>query len=155
MNRHLRSQGTGFPSTVLFPVAALVAVVTLSLAAPCPAATSRMKAPSKPVRVIYDSDIGGDIDDTWALGLLKCPELDVKLVVGDFGAIDYRARIFAKFLEAAGRTDIPIGLGILSGPQHTGGQAAWLKGQKWKDLDGFREFLVTRLTGEGAAPRDP
>ena len=30
----------------------------------------------KPVPVILDTDIGGDIDDTWALGmLLNCPEL--------------------------------------------------------------------------------
>lgn len=33
-----------------------------------------------------DADIGTDIDDTWALiHLLKCPELDVKLVVSDHG----------------------------------------------------------------------
>jgi inosine-uridine nucleoside N-ribohydrolase len=49
-------------------------------------------AASEPVKpraatpVILNTDIGDDIDDTWALGLLlKCPELDVKLVVGDFG----------------------------------------------------------------------
>jgi hypothetical protein len=34
----------------------------------------------KKIPVIFDTDIGGDIDDTWALCfLLKCPELDVKL----------------------------------------------------------------------------
>ena len=33
------------------------------------------------VPVILDTDIGGDIDDTWALAmLLKSPELDLKLV---------------------------------------------------------------------------
>ena len=37
----------------------------------------------KKIPVIYDSDIGDDIDDTWALAvLLKSPELDLKLVVG-------------------------------------------------------------------------
>jgi len=35
---------------------------------------------SKKIPVILDTDIGEDIDDTWALGLLlKCPEFDVKL----------------------------------------------------------------------------
>ena len=33
------------------------------------------------IPVILDTDIGGDIDDTWALAmLLKSPELDLKLV---------------------------------------------------------------------------
>jgi len=36
---------------------------------------------AKKIPVILDTDIGIDIDDTWALGLLlKCPELDVKLI---------------------------------------------------------------------------
>jgi inosine-uridine nucleoside N-ribohydrolase len=63
--------------------------------------------------VILDTDIGTDIDDTWALAmLLKCPELDTKLVVSDTGDTDCRARIVAKMLETAGRSDIPIGVGI-------------------------------------------
>ena len=38
------------------------------------------------IPVIFDTDIGSDIDDTWALGfLLRCPELDVKLVTTDRG----------------------------------------------------------------------
>ncbi|MGB9604069.1 MAG: hypothetical protein ACPMAG_14890, partial [Limisphaerales bacterium] len=68
---------------------------------------------AKRISVILDTDIGDDIDDTWALGLLlKSPELDVKLVVGDYGKPLYRAKIIAKFLETVGRTDIPIGMGI-------------------------------------------
>lgn len=99
----------------------LLALAAGLLAAPAPAA--------QPARlpVILDTDIGDDIDDTWALGLLlKCPELDVKLVVGDHGKPLYRAKLLAKFLERAGRTDIPIGLG-LDTRQHGGGrQSAWV-----------------------------
>jgi len=91
------------------------------LAAPAPAA--------QPARlpVILDTDIGDDIDDTWALGLLlKSPELDVKLVVGDHGKPLYRTKLLAKFLEIAGRTDIPIGM-PLDTHQHGGGrQSAWV-----------------------------
>lgn len=62
--------------------------------------------------VILDTDIGGDIDDTWALAmLLKSPELDVKLVTAGTGDTVYRARIVAKMLETAGRADIPVGIG--------------------------------------------
>ena len=63
--------------------------------------------------VIFDTDIGDDIDDTWALALLlRCPELDVKLVVGDYGKPVYRARLLARMLQTAGRPDIPIGIGV-------------------------------------------
>jgi inosine-uridine nucleoside N-ribohydrolase len=77
--------------------------------------------------VIYDSDIGDDIDDTWALVLLlNCPELDVKLVVGDQGKSEYRAKLFAKLLETAGRTDIPIGVGLDVNAKGTGNQRDWV-----------------------------
>lgn len=34
------------------------------------------------IPVILDTDIGTDIDDLWALAmLLKCPELEIKLVI--------------------------------------------------------------------------
>jgi inosine-uridine nucleoside N-ribohydrolase len=66
----------------------------------------------KPLRVILDTDIGGDIDDTWALVmLLKSPELDCKLITTCTGDTTYRARVVAKLLEVARRTSIPIGIG--------------------------------------------
>jgi len=65
------------------------------------------------IPVILDTDIGGDIDDTWALALLlKSPELDVKLIVTSSGDTACRARITARLLEIGGRTDVPIGVGI-------------------------------------------
>ncbi|MBS3052561.1 MAG: nucleoside hydrolase [Candidatus Aenigmarchaeota archaeon] len=68
------------------------------------------------IPVILDTDIGTDIDDTWALVmLLKSPELDVKLITTTTGDTLYRAKIVAKMLEIAGRTDIPIGIGLNSG----------------------------------------
>lgn len=73
------------------------------------------EAQAKPRRipVILDSDIGDDIDDTWALGLLlRCPELDVRLALTDFGKPEYRAKVLAKFLQTVGRTGIPVGLGV-------------------------------------------
>ena len=76
--------------------------------------------------VILDTDIGFDVDDVWALAfLLKCPELDIKLIVTDTGDTHYSAEIVAKLLQVAGRTDIPIGIGIpLDETQRT--HAAWL-----------------------------
>ena len=80
------------------------------------------------IPVILDTDIGGDIDDTWALALLlRSPELDVKLVVSDTGDTEYRSKIIARMLEVAHRTDIPLGVGIRQSTQG-GPQSAWVAG---------------------------
>jgi inosine-uridine nucleoside N-ribohydrolase len=83
----------------------------------------------KRIPVILDTDIGDDIDDTWALALLlKSPELDVKLVVGDTADTTYRARLIARLLEVAGRSDIPVGIGIPNtGRQTPQRQTAWVE----------------------------
>ncbi len=84
-------------------------------------------AEPRPIPVIYDSDIGDDIDDTWALAfLLKSPELDVKLVVGDYGNPIYRGKLMAKLLEVAGRTDVAVGLAA-GGGNGEGRQSAWIQ----------------------------
>ena len=65
------------------------------------------------IPVILDTDIGMDVDDVWALAfLLRCPELDVKLVVSDSGDTRYSAAVAAKLLEVAGRADVPVGVGV-------------------------------------------
>ena len=65
------------------------------------------------IPVVLDTDIGSDIDDTWALAmLLKCPQLDLKLVTSCTADTTYRAEICAKLLEVAGRTDVAVGVGI-------------------------------------------
>lgn len=62
--------------------------------------------------VIFDTDLGTDIDDVWALVmLLKDPGFDIKLVTTSWGSSEARARSIARILELAGRTDIPIALG--------------------------------------------
>ena len=62
-----------------------------------------------PIPVILATDIGDDIDDTWALGmLLKCPELDLKLALTEYGKPRYRARLLAKFLQ----TGVKVGFEI-------------------------------------------
>jgi inosine-uridine nucleoside N-ribohydrolase len=78
------------------------------------------------IPVILDTDIGFDVDDVWALAfMLRCPELDVKLIVTDTGDTDYSARLVAKLLEIAGREDIPVGKGTpLDASPRT--HSAWL-----------------------------
>ena len=67
----------------------------------------------KKIPVILDTDIGNDVDDVWALVmLLKSPEVDIRLITTGTNNTIYRARLVAKLLEIAERTDIPIGVGI-------------------------------------------
>jgi inosine-uridine nucleoside N-ribohydrolase len=82
------------------------------------------------IPIILDTDIGGDIDDTWALAmLLRSPELDLKLIVTSSGDTTYRAKIAAKLLQLAGRANVPVGIGIplQSLPCN---QAGWVDGYR-------------------------
>ena len=101
-------------------------------------ATHQQPAPKATgIPVIFDTDIGDDIDDTWALGfLLRCPELDVKLVMGDNGKAEYRAKLLAKFLETAGRSDIPVGMGLEVPHQDADRQHEWIKDYDLKKYPG-------------------
>jgi purine nucleosidase len=62
--------------------------------------------------VVFDTDIGGDVDDALALALaLASPELHlvgVCVVHGDAEMIETRARIAARLLGLAGRPDVPV-----------------------------------------------
>lgn len=83
-----------------------------------------------------DADIGDDIDDTWALiMLLRMPQLDLKLVVGDYGNAVYRGRLFAKLLQVIGRTDVPVGLGVGRADQ-AGQQSSWIGDYQLQDYPG-------------------
>jgi inosine-uridine nucleoside N-ribohydrolase len=106
----------------------LTVVLALALLPSASPLATAAAPPARPVPVVLDTDIGDDIDDTWALVLaLKSPELDVKLVVTDFGNTEQRAKLVARVLELAGRTDIPIGVGIKENDD-PGPQADWVKG---------------------------
>ncbi len=91
---------------------------------------SPFSSPGRPIPVIFDTDIGTDIDDTWALAqLLRSRELDPKLILTTAGDLAFRTTVAAKFLAAAGRTDIPIGRGVKSRatPEHLRNQEPWIK----------------------------
>ena len=80
-----------------------------------------------PVPCILDTDIGDDIDDTWALAmLLNSPELDLRYVItSGAGHHRARARLVARMLAAAGRAHVRIGLGVEEHPRCAMRQAAW------------------------------
>ena len=90
----------------------------------------------KTIPVIIDTDIGSDIDDTWALAMaFGCPELDIKLITTCTGDTTYRAKIVCKFLEHIGRTEIPVGLG-LTFDSLSENQRAYIDGYQLHDYPG-------------------
>jgi inosine-uridine nucleoside N-ribohydrolase len=114
-----------------FALPGLLAALALLTATPaCPAA-DKEKIP-----VILDTDIGDDIDDTWALiMLLKSPQFAVKLVTTTYGKAEYRAKLLAKVLTVAGRTDVAVGLGA-GGRDGVANQEAWVKEYQLSDYRG-------------------
>ncbi len=87
-------------------------------------------------RVILDIDIGGDIDDSWALGLaLASPNLDVKMAVSCLDDTTHRAKIIAKFLEKTGRTDVSVGVGLRTSDKIYS-MSDWVKNYNLSDYPG-------------------
>ena len=71
-------------------------------------------ATAAPVRVpvLLDTDIGGDIDDAWALAYLMASErLDLVAVTVTDGDTPARARLASKLLSVAGRAEVPVAVG--------------------------------------------
>ncbi len=80
------------------------------------------------IAVILDTDICDDIDDTWALALLlQSPEFDVKLITTAVGDTPAKTKVVAKLLQTAGRTDIPIGIGVFGDMKQGHRQDEWVK----------------------------
>lgn len=101
-----------------------------------PACLFMMAAQGTPIPVILDTDIGDDIDDTWALAmLLGRPELDLKLIVTATVDTPARTQLVAKMLERMGRTDVPIGTGKKTG-DNPHNQTKWMEGYDFSAYSG-------------------
>jgi inosine-uridine nucleoside N-ribohydrolase len=65
------------------------------------------------VPLVLDTDIGGDVDDAYALALaLRHPEIDLRAVTTVSGDAELRARVAARLLHIAGRPDVEVAVGI-------------------------------------------
>ena len=81
-----------------------------------------------PTPVLFDTDIGTDIDDAYALALiLQSPELKLVGVTTVSGDAVARARLAAKLLQVANRTDVPVYAGTSTKPQYMA-QVEWATG---------------------------
>jgi inosine-uridine nucleoside N-ribohydrolase len=103
-------------------------------------------------KVIFDTDIGDDIDDAYALGLLlRSPEVQVLGVTTAFQDTHLRARLAKRFLRAAGRGDVPV----YEGPKTAVGshftQRKWAEGspdRSYPDALGFVLNAIRKNPGQ-------
>jgi inosine-uridine nucleoside N-ribohydrolase len=72
-----------------------------------------MLAQAAPQKVIVDMDIGDDVDDAFALGLLlQSPEIEIVGVTTAWGDTALRAQLLERMLRETGHGQIPIAQGI-------------------------------------------
>lgn len=69
-------------------------------------------AEAEKMKIILDTDIGGDIDDAWALGfIIAHPGWDLLGVTICDGNTPARAKVACKLLHLTGRDDVPVAVG--------------------------------------------
>jgi purine nucleosidase len=65
-------------------------------------------------KIIIDTDIGGDIDDAFAVALaLQSPEFEILGITTAWGDTTLRARLLSRLLQETGHNDIPVAVGIV------------------------------------------
>jgi len=131
----------------MIPRALLAAVLATLLAAAA--------APAQPVPVLFDTDIGTDIDDAYALALiLRSPELELLGVTTVSGDAVARARLAAKLLaiEGGAAARVPVHAGTSTATQYMK-QAEWAAGFTSPALhtDGGVEFLRAQIEARPGA----
>ena len=98
-------------------------------------------------KVILDCDLGDDIDDAFAVGLiLASPEFEVLGLVMDFLDTGKRAEVACRMLYETGREDIPVVAGRKTG-EGKAPQLQWASGfEKVKPVDeAAADFIIRNL----------
>lgn len=135
---------------------ALSLLLLCALLAPClasgPTARAGAAAPA-PMKVIFDTDIGDDIDDAYALSLLASrPQVKLLGVTMAWGQTRERAELAAKLLQVMGRRDLPVYAGR-RGDAQIREQYAWARGFrspaiKSEEAVSFMKRQIERNPGE-------
>lgn len=69
-------------------------------------------AAEKPIPIIFDTDIGTDVDDAYALVLAaRSPQLELKAVTTLYGKVEVRSAIARKLLLLMGKDSVPVASG--------------------------------------------
>jgi purine nucleosidase len=134
---------------IVFLALCAVTCVTGGVGAQGPAG----RTPPPPLKCILDTDIGDDIDDAYALALLRDRrEVTLLGVTTTFGQTQERAELAAKLLTVMGRGDVPVYAGR-PGPSKIGRQYEWARGFHGPNLksESAAEFMrreIERAPGQ-------
>jgi inosine-uridine nucleoside N-ribohydrolase len=109
-------------------------------------AAAQQAAATAPQLVILDTDIGDDIDDAFALALaLKSPEIRLLGITTAYGDTELRARLVDRYLEAVGRSEIPVANGASTPHSNVFTQAAYAEQQPSRKGPEAVEFLLGQI----------
>jgi purine nucleosidase len=107
-------------------VKCLLTIVICLMAAGSKYARGQKPLPAAPQKVILDTDIGDDIDDAYALGLvLTSPELKLLGVTTAWGNTGLRAQLVEGLLCETGQQNIPVFIGVPTKANNVFTQASW------------------------------
>jgi purine nucleosidase len=113
---------------------------------PATAAHSQAKTPADSELVLLDTDIGDDIDDAFALSLaLKSPEVKLLGITTTYGDTGLRAQLVDRYLEAVGRSGIPVANGATTPHTNVFTQAAYAERQPVHKGPAATEFLLNQI----------
>jgi len=99
-----------------------------------------------PSKIIFDTDIGDDIDDAYALGfLLRSPEVKLVGVTTAFGDTHLRARLATRFLNAAGHGDVPVYEGPKTPGKSDFTQRKWAEGSPDRTYPDAISFMLDTI----------
>jgi purine nucleosidase len=132
----------------------LVGMAVLACAGGFCGLRAQTPAAASPEKVIFDTDIGDDIDDVFALALaLSSPKLQVIGVTTAWGDTDLRARLAARFLAQTGHSGIPVFAGPKTQAKSSFSQAVWARAwpqpdEGWPDAIDFTLDAIRRNPGQ-------
>jgi len=112
--------------------------------------TCGSEASAQRLKVILDTDIGGDIDDAWALGFaMQSPDIDLLGVTITDQNTPARAKVACKLLHAGGRAEVPVAVGRRTG-DHVDYQFAWAEDftAKTPIAQPAADFIVETVRGQ-------
>ena len=134
------------PIATLAFMAALAGLAPGALSRSSAAQTTSPPAPQK--LVLFDTDIGDDIDDALALGLaLSSQELKIVGITASWGDTSLRARLLDRLLLETGHTEIPVAVGPVK--HHAGegafSQSRWASRQPARSYPDAVELLLSSI----------
>jgi inosine-uridine nucleoside N-ribohydrolase len=83
-----------------------------------PLAGAAAPSPAPAEKILIDTDIGDDIDDAFALGVvLQNPQLELLGITTAWGDTRLRGQLLERLLRETGHADIPVAIGIATQSQ--------------------------------------